>query len=49
MFMPRHQNAEQDPNITIANKSFEKCGKVKIFGNDSSKSKLNSRKKLRSD
>jgi methyl coenzyme M reductase alpha subunit len=35
VFLSCRQNARQNHEIKIANKSFEKCGTVKIFGNDS--------------
>jgi hypothetical protein len=38
--MSRHQNAEQNDNINIANRSFCKCGPVQISGDESNKSKL---------
>jgi hypothetical protein len=44
MLMSQHQNARQSHNSLTANKSFGKCRKVKIFGNNSNKSKLNSLK-----
>jgi hypothetical protein len=37
MLLSRYQNAGQNRNIKIANRSFSKCVKVKIFGNDSNK------------
>jgi len=40
MIMSRHQNSGQDHNLLSDNKSFWKCGKVQIFGNNSSKPKL---------
>jgi hypothetical protein len=36
---PHHQNSGQNHATEIANQSFEKCGKVKIFANNSNKSK----------
>jgi hypothetical protein len=40
MFVCREKNAGQNHNIKTSNKSSGKCGKVKIFGNNTNKSKL---------
>jgi hypothetical protein len=40
MLLSRHQNAWQNHDMEIASRS--KCGTVKIFGNDSNKSNLDS-------
>jgi hypothetical protein len=37
-----HQNAGQNQDIKIANRSFENVTQFKIFGNDSNKSKFDS-------
>jgi hypothetical protein len=42
MLVSRHQNAGKNHDIKTANRSFEKCGTVQIFWNDSNKSKLDS-------
>jgi hypothetical protein len=41
MLLSRHQNAGQNRNINIANRSFENMT-VQIFGDDSNKSKFDS-------
>jgi len=42
MFMSHHQNAGQNHNLMVANKSFKQCDKVQSYGNDSNKSKFHS-------
>jgi len=42
MFMSHHQNAGQNPNINIANKSLKTVADVHILENDSKKLKLHS-------
>jgi hypothetical protein len=42
MVMFHHQNAGQNHNLMIANKSFKKYGRVQMFENNSNKSKLHS-------
>jgi hypothetical protein len=43
MFMPRHQTAGQNNDIRVANKSFEKSGKVQVFGSNINGPELHSR------
>jgi hypothetical protein len=43
MLLSCQQNAGQNHAIKRANRSFLKCGTVKIFGNNSNKSKFDSR------
>jgi len=47
VIVSRHQNLEQNHSLLIANKSFEKCGKCEVPGNDSNKFAFT--KKLRAD
>jgi hypothetical protein len=42
MFMSRHQTAGQSNYIKVANKSFEKSGKVQVFGSNINGPKLHS-------
>jgi hypothetical protein len=42
MMLSRHHNAGQNCDIKVANRAFEKCVTVQIFGNDSNKSKFDS-------
>jgi hypothetical protein len=42
MLLSRHQNVGQNRYIKIANRSFEKCVTVQIFGDDSNKSEFDS-------
>jgi len=35
-----HQGGGQNYHLLITNKSFEKCGRVQMFGKDGSKPKL---------
>jgi hypothetical protein len=42
MLLSHHLNAWKNHDIKIANSCFEKCDIVRIFGNDSSKSKFDS-------
>jgi hypothetical protein len=34
MLLSHHQNAGQNHDMKIANRCFEKCGTIQIFGND---------------
>jgi hypothetical protein len=43
MFMSRHQTAGQSNYIRVANKSFEKGGKVQVFGSNINGPELHSR------
>jgi hypothetical protein len=43
MLVSRDQNADQNREIKIANRSFENVSRVQVFGNDSNKSTLDSR------
>jgi hypothetical protein len=40
MLLSRDQNAGENGEMKIGNKSFEKCVTVQVFGNDSNKSKF---------
>jgi hypothetical protein len=42
VFMPEDQNAGQNNNIKVDNKSFEKFGAVQLFRNKPVESKFNS-------
>jgi hypothetical protein len=42
MLLSRHQNAGQNRDMEIANRLFENCVTVEIFGDDSYKSKFDS-------
>jgi hypothetical protein len=42
MLLSHHQNAGQNHDIKIANRSFENVAQLKIFGNKSNKSKPDS-------
>jgi hypothetical protein len=42
MSVSHDQNADQNRDIQITNRSFEKCVTVQVFGNDSNKSKFDS-------
>jgi hypothetical protein len=44
MVVSRHQNVGQNNNIKVTDKQFEKCDTFQIFGNNSKKSKLHSRR-----
>jgi nitrous oxide reductase len=40
MLLSRHHNAGQNHDIKRNNRSFEKCGKVQMFGNDHNKTEF---------
>jgi len=40
----RHQNVGQNRNLLTANKSFENVAKINLFGKNSNKSKVHSRR-----
>jgi hypothetical protein len=42
MLLSHDQNAGQNLDIKTANRSFEKCGTVQMFGIESDKSKFDS-------
>jgi hypothetical protein len=42
MLLPHHQNGGQNHNIKIANTPLENVAQLKIFRNDSNKSKFDS-------
>jgi hypothetical protein len=42
LLLPHHQNAGQNRDTEIANRLFENCVTVEIFGDDSNKSKFDS-------
>jgi hypothetical protein len=43
MLLSRQQNVDQNRDIKIANRSFENCVTLYIFGDGSNKSKFDSR------
>jgi hypothetical protein len=49
MFMSRHQTAGQSNDIRVDNKSFEKSGKIQIFGNNIKQTRIAFTRKLRAD
>jgi hypothetical protein len=40
LLLSRHQNVGQNRDIIIANRSFEKCATIQIFGDESNKPKF---------
>jgi hypothetical protein len=42
MLLSHHQNAGQNRDMKIANRYFENVTQIKIFGNESNKSKFDS-------